>query len=115
MRQTRSGRVVTELPRVERQLRQLESEGAWPTIPIVDSDPESGGGSQIWITGGQLKIRVDGAVRTLARILYPLNQIPVLTADPSAPVDGEIWAINNGGTHQLCVRMAGTTRRLTLT
>ena len=39
--------------------------------------------------------------------------LPSLTADPAAPVNGQVWVRSD--TSQLCVRIAGTIKRVTLT
>jgi hypothetical protein len=44
-----------------------------------------------------------------------VGNFPVLGADPTNPVDGDVWITNIAGTRSLKVRIAGATYAVTLT
>lgn len=41
--------------------------------------------------------------------------VPILTVDPTTPLDGDCWITNIAGTRSFCARIGGTTYRTTLT
>lgn len=54
------------------------------------------------VANGKLLI-VPGATRACFNV-------PLRTADPPAPADGDVWFVHTGIRHQGCVRMSGATR-----
>ena len=40
---------------------------------------------------------------------------PVLSADPSSPVDGDVWVYANGATREIRVRISGDTYSVAVT
>lgn len=99
--------------------------------PVVGNEawlsPNAGGYGQIGppaASGTVQAIYLGRVIRELGGKLAIVRQesmprsvtpVSVIAADPAAPLDGTMWVTDVGGVRNLCVQVAGTTRRTLLT
>lgn len=70
------------------------------------SVPVDDGSAGLVDSGAKVETTVEGGT---------LIKVAIFTADPAAPQEGDIWALNSGGNTWLKIRVGGVTKAVQLT